>query len=194
MKEHQFATGLFGILFDRRGCPHNWLDSYFISGRKESLQNQEIEYKVHILRLLADQRHNLQLDPSYVPIPVLNERLSQSFRVPSETIVKCVPVDTTRSTAHLRPFRYAHLLEGDRILLGLVDSQGNVMIILDRLNRIDVAIQSRSYAKFFHQDKIGQTCLFAFDESKRMLAIYASARVCPSLYQILAPACETDIS
>ncbi|KAH9029425.1 hypothetical protein EDB85DRAFT_1867188 [Lactarius pseudohatsudake] len=142
-KEHHFAS-----------------DSYFISGRKETLQNQEVEYKIHILRLLADQKHNLQLDPSYVPVPVLNERLSQSFRVPSETVVK-----------------YAHLLEGDRILLGLVDAQGNVMILLDRLSRIDATIQSRSHAKFFHQDKIGQTCLIAFDESKRMLAIYASARM-----------------
>jgi hypothetical protein len=85
------------------------------------------------------------------------------------------------ATPQLRLYRYAHLLEGDRILLCLVDSQGNVVILLDRLNRIDVAIQSRSYAKFFHQDKIGQTCLFAYDESKRMLAVYASARVCPQL-------------
>jgi hypothetical protein len=76
------------------------------------------------------------------------------------------------------PFRYAHLLEGDRILVGLVDSQGNVMIFLDKLNRIDATIRNKSPAKFFHQDKIGQTCLFAFDESKRMLAVYASARVC----------------
>ncbi|KAI9462918.1 hypothetical protein BJY52DRAFT_1221931 [Lactarius psammicola] len=135
-------------------------DSYSISGRKETLQDQEIEYSIHILRLLADQRHNLQLDPSYVPIPVLNEQLPQSFHIPSETIVK-----------------YAHLLEGDRILLGLVDPQGNVMILLDRLIHIDSAIQSRSYAKFLHQDKIGETCLFAFDESKRMLAVYASTRM-----------------
>ncbi|KAH9005502.1 hypothetical protein EDB86DRAFT_1450616 [Lactarius hatsudake] len=123
----------------------------------------EIEYKIHILRLLVDQRHNnIQLDPSYVPIPFLNERLSQSFRVPSETVVK-----------------HAHLPEGDRILLGLVDSQGNVMTVLDGLSRIDAttSIKSRSCAKFFHQEKIGQTCLIAFDESKRMLAVYASARM-----------------
>ena len=63
-------------------------DSYFVSGRRESLQNQEIEYQVHHLSLLADQRHNLQLDSSYVPTPVLNERFSQSFRIPSEIIVR----------------------------------------------------------------------------------------------------------
>ena len=51
------------------------------------------------------------------------------------------------------------------------------MIFLDKLSRIDAAIKNKAHAKFFHQDKIGQTCLFAFDESKRMLAVYASARV-----------------
>ena len=60
----------------------------------------------------------------------------------------------------------------------LVDSQGNVMIFLNRLSRIDAAIRNKSHAKFFHQDKIGETCLFALDESKRMMAVYASARVC----------------
>jgi|SRR6266702_816898 len=89
-KEHHYASGLLNLLVRRSACPHNRLDSYFISGRKESRQNQEIEYSIHILRLLADQRHNLQLDPSYVPVPVLSERLSQSFHVPSETVVKCV--------------------------------------------------------------------------------------------------------
>ena len=53
------------------------------------------------------------------------------------------------------------------------------MIYLDHLSRIDVAIQSRSYAKLLHKDKIGRTCLFSLDESKRLLAVYASARVRP---------------
>ena len=77
-------------LVERRDYLHNQLESYFISGQKETLQDQEIEYKVHILRLLAGQRHNLQLDPSYVPTPVFNERLSQSFYVSSENVVTCV--------------------------------------------------------------------------------------------------------
>ena len=88
-KEHQYAAGSLGHV-ERKAYPHYRLDSYFISGRKETLQDQEIEYKVHILRLLADQKHNLQLDPSYVPTPVLHERLSQSFYVSSENVVKCV--------------------------------------------------------------------------------------------------------
>jgi len=51
-------------------------------------QDQEIEYHVHPLLLLSEQKHNLQLDPSFVPTPVLNERLSQSFSLPFDVIVK----------------------------------------------------------------------------------------------------------
>ena len=53
------------------------------------------------------------------------------------------------------------------------------MIFSEHLSRIGAAITNRTYVKYFHQDKIGQTCLFAFDESKRMLAVYTSAMVCP---------------
>lgn len=51
------------------------------------------------------------------------------------------------------------------------------MIFLDKLGHIDAAIKNKLFAKFFDRDEIGQTCLFAFEESKRMLAVYASARV-----------------
>ena len=89
-KEYKYAAGSSSFFIERRAYSHNQLDSYFISGRKETTKNQEIEYKVHILRLRADQKHDLQLDPSHVPTPVLNERLSQSFHVSSESVVKCV--------------------------------------------------------------------------------------------------------
>ena len=73
--------------------------------------------------------------------------------------------------------RYAHLLEGGRILLALVDPHGNIVIYVESLSHIDAAIQRRSFARLFHRDKIGETCLFVLDESKRMLAVYSSARV-----------------
>ncbi|KAI0295672.1 hypothetical protein B0F90DRAFT_1820352 [Multifurca ochricompacta] len=138
------------------------LDSslYSISGRREFLTEDEIEYQVHLLHLHTDQRHNLQQDPSFVPTPVVNERLSGSFHVPSGTLVK-----------------YAHLLEGDRILLGLINSQGNVLIYIESLARVDNVIQSQSFTRLFHKDKIGETGIIAFDESKRMLAFCASTRM-----------------
>jgi hypothetical protein len=77
----------------------------------------------------------------------------------------------------LSPLRYAHLLEGDRILLGLTDPHGHIFIYIESLSRIDAAIQRRSFSMQLHRDKVGETCLFAVDESKRMLAVYSSARV-----------------
>jgi len=134
--------------------------SYSMKGRQVSQQSHEIEYHVHALHLQTEQQLNLQVDSPLDPAPTLNGRLSPSFRVFADTIIK-----------------YAHLLEGDRILVGLVDSQGNVMIYLDKLSHINAAIKNKLHAKVFHEDKIGQTCLFAFDESKRMLAVYASSRM-----------------
>ncbi|KAI9455148.1 hypothetical protein BJY52DRAFT_1427134 [Lactarius psammicola] len=135
-------------------------DIYDISGRQESLQDDEIEYRIHLLHLRADESHKVQLDSSYVPTPVLEKRFTHSFRVSSSTIVK-----------------YAHLLEGGRILLCVVDPHGNMVIYVESLSRVDAAIQKRSFAMQFHRDKIGKSCLFAFDESKRMLAVYSSARM-----------------
>ncbi|KAI9450269.1 hypothetical protein BJY52DRAFT_196728 [Lactarius psammicola] len=135
-------------------------DTYYISGRQESLREAEIEHRIHLLHLRADERQKVQLDPSYLPTPILEERLTHSFRVSPLTVVK-----------------YAHLLEGGRILVGLVDPQGNIVIYIESLSRVNAAIQKQSFARLFHRDKIGETCLFALDESKRMLAVYSSARM-----------------
>ncbi|KAI9455078.1 hypothetical protein BJY52DRAFT_1122217 [Lactarius psammicola] len=135
-------------------------DIYDISGRQESLQEDEIEYRIHLLHLRADESHKVQLDSSYVPTPVLEKRFTHSFRVSSSTIVK-----------------YAHLLEGGRILLCVVGPHGNMVIYVESLSRVDAAIQKRSFVMQFHRDKIGESCLFSLDESKRMLAVYSSARM-----------------
>ncbi|KAH9059752.1 hypothetical protein EDB87DRAFT_1790917 [Lactarius vividus] len=135
-------------------------DTYYISGRQEYLRDDETEYRIYLLQLRADDKHKVQLDPSYIPTPVIEERLTHSFHASPSIFVK-----------------YAHLLEGGRILLGLVDPQGNIVIYIESLSRIDAAIQKRSFAMLFHKDKIGETCLLALDESKHMLAVYSSARV-----------------
>ncbi|KAI9455142.1 hypothetical protein BJY52DRAFT_1122187 [Lactarius psammicola] len=135
-------------------------DTYYIGGRQESVCEDEIECRIHLLHLRADESQRVRLDPSYVPTPILEKRLTHSFRVSPSTVVK-----------------YAHLLEGGRILVGLIDLHGNIEIYVENLSRIDAAIQRRSYARLFHRDKIGETCLLALDESKHMLAVYSSARM-----------------
>ncbi len=63
-------------------------DTYYISGRHESLREDEIEYRINLLRLRADESQKVQLDSSYVPTPILEKRLAHSFRIPSSTVVK----------------------------------------------------------------------------------------------------------
>jgi hypothetical protein len=62
--------------------------TYDISGSRESLQEDEIEYRIHLLHLRTDESQKVQLDPSYVPTPILEKRLTHSFRVSSSTVVK----------------------------------------------------------------------------------------------------------
>ncbi len=68
--------------------PLKQTETYYISGRQESLQEDEIEYHIHLLRLRADESQKVQLDPSCIPTPILEKRLTHSFRVPSSTVVK----------------------------------------------------------------------------------------------------------
>jgi hypothetical protein len=62
--------------------------TYYISGHRESSQEDGIEYRIHLLHLRADESQNVQFDPSYVPTPILEKRLSHTFRVSSSTVVK----------------------------------------------------------------------------------------------------------
>ena len=87
-KERYYSPGLFVHTVQPRAYLTNRVESYSIEGRQESQQNQEIEYRVHTLRLRTEQKHNLQLDPSFVPTPILNDRLSQVFRVSSDIVIK----------------------------------------------------------------------------------------------------------
>ena len=66
-------------------------DTYFISGRQESQREDEVEHLIHLLHLHADERQKVQTDPSYVPTPILENRLTYSFRVSSSTTVKYGP-------------------------------------------------------------------------------------------------------
>ena len=87
-KEGYYSPGLLVHHVQSGAYLINWTVSYSIVGREETQQNQEIEYRVHTLRLRAEQKHSLQLDPSFVPTPIVNHRLSQSFHVSSDTSVK----------------------------------------------------------------------------------------------------------
>lgn len=93
-------------------------ETFYISGREESQRDDEIEYRIHLLRLHADESQKVQLDSSYVPAPILgDERLTPSFRVPSSAVVKygfghgCSSVVTHTYPLHLDMLTSSRVVE-----------------------------------------------------------------------------------
>ena len=55
--------------------------SYHVVGRQEYFEDPANEYTIHVLNSTADDKHNMQLDPTFIPSPSVNQRLSHSFRL-----------------------------------------------------------------------------------------------------------------
>ncbi|KAH9027877.1 hypothetical protein EDB85DRAFT_1892774 [Lactarius pseudohatsudake] len=135
---------------------------YRVSGRWEMPkmhQVPQIELRVHPMDLTSDDRHNMQLDPKHVPTPTINDRLTSSFRL----------------STLMEPTFY-QLLENEKILLVLAN-RDKFLVYLERLPVLDRAIQRGKPIKSLNRDKLGRGVLFAFDETKRTLAVCASTKL-----------------
>lgn len=55
---------------------------YWITGRRETLKDQELEFRVHLMNLLSDDKHKMQLDAKYIPGPIVDDRFSSRFHIP----------------------------------------------------------------------------------------------------------------
>ena len=55
--------------------------SYHVVGRQEYFEDPANEYTIHVLNSTADDKHNMQLDPTFIPSPSVSQRLSHSFRL-----------------------------------------------------------------------------------------------------------------
>lgn len=56
----------------------------YISGRRITRTQPVYEYKIHVIGLSSDERHNLQLNPSFIPCPQFDSKFSYSFQLPIE--------------------------------------------------------------------------------------------------------------
>ncbi|GBE82556.1 hypothetical protein SCP_0409400 [Sparassis crispa] len=135
-------------------------DFYRLSGRSEWLEQSSLEYVVHILRLTAEHRHNLQLNPSFMPQPSVHERFAHKFHLPLD-----------------HEINHAQLLENEKLLLAITDGHGKLFIYLEAVTELDGAINRGRYKKLLHRDKIGQDFMLTYDESKRMLALCSSMKL-----------------
>ena len=67
----------------------------------------------------------------------------------------------------------------DRCLLVVQDThtaQGTLEVYMDTIYALGSAIQGKP-KKIFYLDKLGSTVVFAVDESRRLLTVYASSKV-----------------
>lgn len=78
----------------------------------------------------------------------------------------------------LRQFRrFYQILEDGKLLLILLDRE-RVSIYVDHLHAMNLAIRRERPIKNLNSEKLGDDILFAFDETKRSLAVCASTKVC----------------
>ncbi|KAI9443938.1 hypothetical protein H4582DRAFT_1807523, partial [Lactarius indigo] len=133
---------------------------YIVTGRLEMPpQVPRTELCVHPMDLTSEDKHNMQLDPKYVPTPTINDRLSSSF---------CLSISAG--------IAFYQLLENEKFLLVLAN-RDRFLVYLERLPVLDMAIQRGRPIKSLNRDKLGRGVLFAFDETKRTLAVCASTKL-----------------
>ncbi|KAA1477855.1 hypothetical protein DENSPDRAFT_933970 [Dentipellis sp. KUC8613] len=140
---------------------------YRLDGCLRIFHDPVILCTIYPFGLSAGDKHELQLNPKFIPKPVVDKNQAIRFEMP-----------TQRMIAHVQ------LLESDRLLLILVteDGTGEVEIYLESSATVSGAIANRRYKKMFHVSKIGEDPLFAFDESKRILAVCGSIKLKLHLY------------
>ena len=146
----------------------------------------QIEYWVHLMDLTSDDRHNTQLDPKYVPTPIINTRHSSPFRLSTSMEPAYEPSSLSRFSVLLSFLSFSQLLENEKLLLVLVN-RDKFLVYLERLPELPGAIRRGKPIKTLDRDKLGQGVLFAYDETKRTLAVCASTKVlrrCQLFYDI----------
>ncbi|KAI0250873.1 hypothetical protein BJV78DRAFT_1393001 [Lactifluus subvellereus] len=158
--QHDSEVYLEGIDMGKSGLySRRHGQEYIITGYRKAHVVPEIEWRVHLMDLTNDDSHNIQLDPTYIPTPTVNDRLSSIFHIP-------VDMDIA----------FYQILENEKLLLVLLDGD-RVTIFLARLPEMDMAIERNRPAKSLNREKLGEDILFAFDERKRTLAVCASSKL-----------------
>ena len=78
--------------------------------------------------------------------------------------------------AYLTPFRHLQLLENDKVLLIVDDNSGGILLYLDSQQSISAAV-FRSPWKTLHRSKVGEACIFSYDEARRTLVVCETIKV-----------------
>ncbi|KZT12602.1 uncharacterized protein LAESUDRAFT_808190 [Laetiporus sulphureus 93-53] len=132
-------------------------ESYRLVGSREIRTDACLRYTINPFFFTEDDRQQLQLDKFFVPTPKVHSNSSSSFELPTEHQVK-----------------HIQLLHNGKCLLIVDDSRSMIKIFLETPDTLNGALNRSACKRKLHREKIGGSCLFAFDETKRMLAILSA--------------------
>ena len=129
----------------------------------------------------------MQLNPRHVPSPAVNDRFSSCFHIP---VGNDIAYESNFAlhfyVPHKFSFSFYQILENEKLLLILVNKE-KVFIYFDRLHAISAAIERDQPIKRLNRERLGHDVLFAFDETKRALAVCASKKVPQCLFTESGP-------
>ncbi|TCD67573.1 hypothetical protein EIP91_012270 [Steccherinum ochraceum] len=133
--------------------------SYCVSGSLENQSDAMQQYTVHALMLTQSDRHELQIDPAFIPSPKVPRAGSFTFMLPLDQ--------------HLR---HLQLLPDERCLVITESQSDQIVVFLDKCLDIGRAVENHRSRKILYREKLGHDVLFAYDETKRMLAVCGSEK------------------
>jgi hypothetical protein len=123
-----------------------------------------------------NDKNKMQLDPKHVPNPLVSDQLSGVFQLPLGVHI-VYEFNLLELLGIQAPVRFHRLLGNERLLLALAD-RDTYVLYLEHLSEMEVSIHRAKAIKTFNRHNIGEDVLFAYDETKRTLAVCASAKVC----------------
>ncbi|KAF8267054.1 hypothetical protein EI94DRAFT_1830340 [Lactarius quietus] len=145
-------------------CMSKEKDQVIVNGRLEMLQMHQtsrLKLLIHPMELTSDDKRNMQLDANHIPTPIINDRLSTSFLLSTSV-----------------ELAFYQLLENEKLLLVLAD-QDRFRIYLEPLPALDLDIERGNCIIILNRRR---GVLFAFDEAKRTLVVYASTTLRFSMF------------
>ena len=162
------------------------LKGYKVTGRIDVLEEPKLEFRVYLMDLAGNDKANMQSNPKHVLNPGVSDKRSGVFHLPlgvrivyASNFVKLLVHQLTCGLF----VSFHRLLENERLLLVLADEDKHA-VYLKRLAEMNATIQRAKPIKTFKRSRIGEDVLFAYDEAKRKLVVYASAKVCLFLFSM----------
>lgn len=126
-----------------------------IEGTISVLKRPGLKYTLWPLEIKDEDRRKSSDDPDHVCMPVIRPTNATAFELRLDTNIK-----------------FACLAGNDQCIV-VLESAGELHVHFDSFSTISQSISRGGFAKRLHLTKMGANCLFAFDETKKLLAIAA---------------------